>query len=458
GYGLTPGIVDIALARSHGARPELLVTVDNGIASVEGVAHARAHGMQVLITDHHLPGPELPAADAIVTPNRPGCSFPSKHLAGVGVAFYVLAALRAELRRRGRLAGGEPALGMLLDLVALGTVADVVRLDRNNRVLVAAGLKRIRAGRACPGITALMQVAGREARRADAFDLGFALGPRINAAGRLADMSVGIECLLTDDPSRAAELARDLDAINRERREIEQAMQLQANDAAEVLSGMRQRSLVVYRSDWHQGVVGLVASRLKERYHRPVVAFAPADAEGQWLRGSGRSIAGVHLRDVLDLVTKRQPQLIERFGGHAMAAGLTIPHMMLEPFAEAFEQALAESVEPRVFERVIETDGELAPEELSLASVELIDGTVWGQGFPPPSFEGVFEVLEQRVVGTRHLRLRLRPRAGRATVNAIAFNRTEPLERRARLVYALRRDEYRGPAELSLHVSHAEPA
>jgi single-stranded-DNA-specific exonuclease len=456
GYGLGPAIVDLACAHPRLGRPALIVTVDNGIASVEGVARARALGIEVLVTDHHLPGERLPDAAAIVDPNRADCGFASKHLAGVGVMFYVLLALRATLRARGRFAGAaEPPLQSLLDLVALGTVADLVRLDRNNRLLVGAGLRRIRAGQACAGIRALFAAAGHDPRTAGCGDLGFALGPRINAAGRLQDITIGIECLLADDPGRAEALAAQLDAINRERREIEAGMREEAMaDAGEPAPG--RRSLVVSRAGWHEGVIGLVASRLKDLHHRPTVAFAPAAGEPGMLRGSGRSIPGVHLRDTLDLVSKRHPQMIARFGGHAMAAGLSLPAGALAQFEEAFERAIAESADPACFERNLLTDGPLAPEELALELVEAIERGVWGQGFPAPLFSDVAEVIGQRLVKERHLKLELKL-AGRR-IGAIAFGRTEPLPRRARIAYRLERNEYRGLVELQLVVEAAEAA
>ncbi|MBA3254859.1 MAG: single-stranded-DNA-specific exonuclease RecJ, partial [Burkholderiaceae bacterium] len=358
GYGLTPEIVDLAAQGSQGP-PELLITVDNGIASVEGVARANELGISVLVTDHHLPGAVLPAATCIVNPNQAGCGFPSKHLAGVGVMFYVLLALRAELRTRGQFdVATQPRLDHLLDLVALGTVADVVRLDRNNRILIAQGLQRIRKSRLRAGIAALFQVAGKDARVASARDLGFAIGPRINAAGRLTDMTVGIECLITDSYERAIELARQLDQLNRDRRDIESDMQLDALAVLDDADVATRSTICLYNEDWHQGVIGLVASRIKERYHRPTIAFARAN-DGE-LRGSGRSIEGVHLRDTLDLVTKHAPSLVRRFGGHAMAAGLTMPASSYDGFVSAFEDATRASCDRTLFERTITTDGALA--------------------------------------------------------------------------------------------------
>ncbi len=448
GYGLSPAIVELALQAPR--RPSLIVTVDNGIASVEGVALAARNGVDVLITDHHLPGPRLPDAVAIVNPNQPGCGFGSKHLAGVGVMFYVLLALRAELRARGRWAtGGEPALQALLDLVALGTVADLVRLDRNNRILVAAGMRRIRAGRACAGISALLEIAGREPRRLATTDLGFALAPRINAAGRLADITIGIECLVTDDPDRARALAHTLDAMNRERREREAEMRAEALlDAATVAAD--RLTVVVSREGWHEGIVGLVASRLKDLHHRPTIAFAPSAGDPTRLKGSGRSIPGVHLRDALDLVSKRDPALIEKFGGHAMAAGLTLPARGLAAFESAFERAVADSSDEASFRRVTLTDGGLAPDEIDLSLCESLAAHVWGQGFAEPLFDDEFDIETQRLVKDRHMKLVLRH--GSRRLSAIAFGRTEPLPARARLAYRLQRDEYGGGASVQLLV------
>ncbi|HQR21088.1 MAG TPA: single-stranded-DNA-specific exonuclease RecJ [Burkholderiaceae bacterium] len=449
GYGLTPEIVDLAALRS----PDLLITVDNGIASVEGVARANELGIEVLITDHHLPGAVLPAAACIVNPNQPGCGFPSKNLAGVGVMFYVLLALRAELRARGRFdAASQPRLDALLDLVALGTVADVVRLDHNNRVLVAQGLQRIRSGRLHAGIAALFQVAGRDVRSAGAADLGFAIGPRINAAGRLTDMTVGIECLTTDSFERGLALAHQLDELNRERREIEGDMQFDALAALDAASVQQRSTICLFDETWHQGVVGLVASRIKDRFHRPTIAFARS-GESE-LRGSGRSIEGVHLRDTLDLVTKIAPQMIRRFGGHAMAAGLTLNAGDFGSFVAAFEDATRSSCDRSIFERTIATDGALEPSEFTFALVEAIGQHVWGQGFPPPLFAQEFDVLEQRLVKDRHLKLALELDGRR--FNAIWFRRTEPLPRRARLAYRPAIDDFQGQRRLTLHIESCE--
>ena len=458
GYGLTPTIVDLALTK----RPHLLVTVDNGIASLEGVAHARAHGLEVLVTDHHLPAVVdgvvvLPDANVIVNPNQPGDDFASKALAGVGVMFYVLLALRAELRTRGAFEGRtEPRLDALLDLVALGTVADVVRLDANNRRLVAQGLKRIRGGRMQPGIAALFAVAARQPARAAAFDLGFALGPRINAAGRLADMTLGIECLLTDDPSRAADLARQLDAINRERREVEAGMREQAEAALEHLmpeSGATEPppALALFDPSFHEGVVGIVAGRLKDRLHRPTFVFA-LGADGA-LKGSGRSIPGFHLRDALDLVAKRHPGVLLRFGGHAMAAGCTIARAQFETFDAALQRVASEWLDVATLTRRVRTDGALALEYFNAETVAALDAQVWGQAFEPPLFCDEVDVLAQRLVGERHLKLRVRhlgqPR------DAIWFGRAEPVAERVRLAYRIALDEYQGQRRLQMVVEAA---
>jgi single-stranded-DNA-specific exonuclease len=428
GYGLTPEIVALAAERS----PALIITVDNGIGSVDGVAAARSHGIEVLITDHHLPGPELPATELIVNPNQPGCAFPSRHLAGVGVMFYVLVALRARLRDRGHFAGrAEPNLAALLDLVALGTVADVVTLDHANRILVDQGLRRIRAGRMQPGVRALFAVAGRDPAWASAYELGFVVGPRLNAAGRLADMSVGIACLLERDENAAASLAQELDRLNRERREVEATMQAEALDGLDAAVADDQYTVCVCRPEWHPGVIGIVASRLKDRFHRPAIVFART-SDGE-LRGSGRSISGFHLRDALDLVAKRAPGTIKRFGGHAFASGLTIPETALSDFVTEFERVGRERLSPSALRRTVETDGELGPSELTLALAREIGTEVWGQGFPAPLFEGDFGVLEQRIIGGKHLRLTLS--APTARVQAVVFDDPGPVPDRIRATY-----------------------
>jgi single-stranded-DNA-specific exonuclease len=452
GYGLTPEIVALAAAR----RPDFLITVDNGIASIDGVEAARKLGIRVLITDHHLPAAQLPAAACIVNPNQPGCDFPSRNLAGVGVMFYVLLALRAELRARGWFDGrDEPNLADLLDLVALGTVADVVRLDDNNRILVDQGLKRIRAGRARRGIAALLRVAGRDPARVSAYDLGFVLGPRLNAAGRLTDMSVGIECLLARDSGRAAELAAQLDALNRERRDIEAGMQETALALMERIAPADSYSLSLYDESWHQGVVGILAARLRERFNRPVIAFAPG-GDGK-AKGSGRSIPGLHLRDALDLVSKRHPGLILRFGGHAAAAGLTVRSADMAAFENAFEQTVRELLTPADLERVIETDGGLGPEDVNLPFAELLAAQVWGQGFAPPSFFDDFEVTEQKIVGGRHLKLRLRREPAEPAFNAIVFGRDAPLPSRVSAVYRVQVNEFNGMRSVQLVLDHCQP-
>ncbi|MBB5406513.1 single-stranded-DNA-specific exonuclease [Paraburkholderia sp. HC6.4b] len=454
GYGLTPDIVELAV-RSAAGKPDLLITVDNGIASVDGVAAANALGIDVLVTDHHLPGDELPAARAIVNPNQPGCTFPSKCLAGVGVMFYVLLALRAELRRRGAFGDAlpEPRLDGLLDLVALGTVADVVKLDGNNRVLVAQGLQRIRRGRMQPGIAALFRAAARDARNASGFDLGFALGPRLNAAGRLSDMSLGIECLTTDDVGRAWELAQQLDTMNRERREIEAGMQQQALDDLSTVDPDGATTITLFNPGWHQGVIGIVAGRLKEKFHRPSFTFAPADDTGVLVKGSGRSIAGFHLRDALDLISKREPDLIVKFGGHAMAAGLTIAAADVPRFTAAFEAVGREWLSAQALARTIETDGELEDAYFTPQFVEMLDAAVWGQGFPAPVFSGEFEVASQALVKDKHLKLQLL--RGRQRFNAIWFNHTETLPARTTVAYRLASDTWNGVSRVQLIVEHA---
>jgi single-stranded-DNA-specific exonuclease len=450
GYGLTPELVELAAQR----KPDLLITVDNGIASVEGVARAASLGIATLITDHHLPGPELPAAACIVNPNQPGCEFPSKALAGVGVMFYVVLAVRAELRRRNYFADKkEPNLASLTDLVALGTIADVVPLDANNRNLVAQGLKRLRAGRCTPGIAALLRAAGRPLAEASSFDLGFLAGPRLNAAGRLADMSLGIECLITDDEARAANCAQELDRLNRERRNIEATMLQQALQALEKLPSAE--NCTFFNPDWHQGVVGIVASRLKDRLHRPVICFARAEEAGDIvLRGSGRSIPGLHLRDALDVVSKRAPGLIRRFGGHAQAAGLSIGARDYERFAGEFERAVDELLPASARLRVVETDGALDAMFFSLDVARLLDAGIWGQGFPQPVFCDTFLVENQRVVGERHLKLWL-VKGGRR-IEAMRFGALDQLPPQVRAAYRLSVNEFNGLKNIQLNVEHYE--
>jgi len=458
GYGLTASIARRVAERGA----DMLITVDNGIASVEGVGEAKALGLSVVVTDHHLPGPALPAADAIVNPNQPGCTFESKSMAGVGVMFYVLLQLRAELRARGLFdQASQPRLEPLLPLVALGTVADVVRLDNNNRRLVAQGLKRIRAGQMQPGIQALFDAAGRKAPAATTFDFGFALGPRINAAGRLADMTLGIECLLTDDAARAAELARQLDAINRERREIEGGMREQAMQLAEGLFDEGEEpppAISVFDPDFHEGVVGIVASRLKDRLHRPTFVFAASSAPGREheLKGSGRSIQGFHLRDALDLVAKRHPGVILKFGGHAMAAGCTVAEEHFETFEQAFAQVAQEWLDAATLTRRLETDGPLAPEYCRAELVDQLQLQVWGQGFAPPTFSEQVQVLSQRLVGEakNHLQLKLLHQG--QPMDAIWFGHTEQLPERALLAFRLDVNEWRGERRVQFLVEGVE--
>lgn len=449
GYGLSPELVELAALR----KPDLLITVDNGIASVEGVARANALGVATLITDHHLPGAELPAAACIVNPNQPGCEFPSKALAGVGVMFYVMLALRAELRERGVFrAKQEPNLGSLTDLVALGTIADVVPLDANNRNLVSQGLKRLRAARGQPGVMALLRAAGRRLDEASSFDLGFVAGPRPNAAGRLADMSVGIECLIAEDEARAANLAQQLDRLNAERRNIEAGMLQQALG---LLKNLPSGNCVFFDPAWHQGVVGILASRLKDRMHRPVICFARGEESGRpVLRGSGRSIPGLHLRDCLDLVAKHAPGLIARFGGHAMAAGLTIAEADYARFSAAFEAAVDELLPAEARLRTVETDGALDHAHCTLDVARMLEGEIWGQGFPQPVFCDNFAVESQRVVGEKHLKLRL-VKDGRR-YEAMRFGALEPLPERVRAAYRLAVNEFNGLKNIQLTVEHFE--
>jgi len=463
GYGLTPTLAE--RVRAMGA--DILLTVDNGIASPDGVAHARALGMQVLITDHHLPlvvdgEVRLPTDAVIVNPNQPGCPFPSKALAGVGVMFYVLLALRAELRRRGVFGPrDQPRLDGLLPLVALGTVADVVRLDAHNRRLVAQGLRRIRAGALPPGMGALLAAAGRSAARATTFDLGFALAPRLNAAGRLSDMGLGIECLITDDPQRAHELARTLDGINRERRQVESAMREQAllsmaeRHGADLDPDTAPPALTVFDPSFHEGVVGIVAARLKDRLHRPVFVFAAAQSDDgrPCLKGSGRSIPGFHLRDALDWIAKRQPGLLLRFGGHAMAAGCTLPADGLPAFEAALQAVAHDWLDAATLQRQLDTDGPLPAAWRQVDTADLLDAQVWGQGFAPPLFSEEVEVLGQRLVGERHLSLRLR--IGSAMIDGIWFGRTDPLPRQALLAYRIVADEWQGQRRLRCVVEGA---
>ena len=458
GYGLTPEIVALAAERA----PRLLITVDNGIASVDGVAEANRRGIEVLVTDHHLPGSALPDALCIVNPNQDGCGFPSKHIAGVGVMFYVLLALRAEMRRRQRPDAEALKPAALLDLVALGTVADVVRLDATNRILVSQGLARMRAGALQPGLRALFTAAGRDCARATTYDLGFVIGPRLNAAGRLADMSLGIRCLVTDDPVVARQCAVELDRLNRERREIESEM---TGDAAALLDANPPgdaHTIALFQPEWHAGIVGIVASRLKDRWHRPAIAFARSTETGRVgeIKGSGRSIDGFHLRDALDLVAKREPGLLLKFGGHAMAAGLTLAEDDLDRFAGAFERVAREWLTDAHLRRVLESDGSLAAAEVSMALAESLRMGVWGQGFPPPAFDDTFSVADQRWVGGKHVRLRLArgSGAGGARIDGIAFNQGSLLPERVHAVYRLDINEYHGLYSVQLIVDHWEAA
>lgn len=476
GYGLSPEVADMALAR----KPDLVITVDNGISSHTGVTVLKDAGIKVVITDHHLPGDTLPDADAVVNPNRRDCDFPSKALAGVGVAFYLMLALRAQLRQAGAFqAGREPQLADLLDLVALGTVADLVPLDRNNRILVEQGLRRMRAGRCCAGIAAIVKRAGRNLGQLNTGDLGFAVAPRLNAAGRLDDMSLGISCLLSDDPLNADRFAVELNAINEERKRIESDMREQAASimADRELQALAEASnelppiLCLYRADWHQGVVGILASRLKEQFHRPVIVFANAvqtplgqvqevaDAEIE-LKGSGRSIPGLHLRDLLDRVATENPGLIDRFGGHAMAAGLSLTAERMETFTQAVTEVATAMLGEEALTRTVVTDGPIDAQDLQLATAEkLREAGPWGQAFPEPLFDGEFTLLDQRIVGSNHLKMRVRPQGSQQSLDAIAFNVDtaiwpDPSCKTVRLVYKLDVNEFRQQRQLQLIVDH----
>lgn len=463
GYGLSPVIVEELLPR----KPDLLITVDNGVAAHAGVAAAKAHGMRVIVTDHHLPGAFLPDADAMVNPNLAGDPFLSKSLAGVGVMFYLLLALRSRMRESGRFAAAaEPDLSTLLDLVALGTIADLVPLDRNNRILVEAGLKRIRAGRACAGIAALLAAGKRDPARVVASDLGFVAGPRINAAGRLEDMTLGIECLLTDDQGRAHELAERLSAINAERRELQDGMTAKAQVEVDKWISRRgadglPHGIVLFDPDWHHGVVGLVASKLKESLHRPVIACAPADPHTGEVKGSGRSIPGFHLRDALAEVDARHPGLITRFGGHAMAAGLSLNCANLETFGAAFDAVARKHLAPEMLDAVIATDGELGASDFTLdLAQQLRYAGPWGQGFAEPAFDGEFALDSWRVVGERHLKLKLRQSDGGELLDGIAFGAYagEPPPSHLLAVYSLDVNEWNGRLSLQLLIRHLEAA
>ncbi len=461
GYGLSPALVEDLV----GMRPDVLVTVDHGIACHAGISAAKAYGWQVLVTDHHLPGERLPQADVIVDPNLPGDEFPSKALAGVGVMFYVLLALRRVLREANAFDGDPPDLSVLLDLVAVGTVADLVPLDANNRILVAAGLRRLRAGHGCAGLRALIEVSRKQAATLTASDIGFSMAPRINAAGRLEDMAVGIECLLCDDARRARELAEILDGINAERRGVQQQM---VGDAEAALAGLSFdmdsgcATVCLYREDWHPGVVGLVASKVKERVHRPAIAFAPSDAGSDLLRGSARSIAGFHIRDALAAVDAQHPGLIEKFGGHAMAAGLSLRLTELPRFQAAFEHCAAAMLSADLLQDVILSDGAMAPDDCGIeTALALRDGGPWGQGFAEPLFDDVFEVVAWKILGEQHLKLELtRPGVAGQRLNAIHFGgwTGEAPATRSRIAYRLQPDDWRGGDAVQLVVVHRETA
>ena len=449
GYGLTPEIVNLAARHS----PEVILTVDNGMASIEGVKRASELGIDVIITDHHLPGQTLPAAQCIVNPNTPGCAFPSKNLAGVGVMFYVLMALRAELRTRGRFnQQTQPKLNALVDLVALGTVADVVKLDRNNRILVEQGLNLVRRGLTQPGLAALFEVAGRPLAQAKARDFGFVIAPRINAAGRLDLMNAGIECLISDDPTIAKDFAIKLDEFNRERRELELNMQWDARMLLNRENFADRHTITLFEPGWHQGIVGLVASRVKDSRHRPTVAFASAGEDE--LKGSGRSIEGVHLRDMLDLVTKKAPGIIKKFGGHAMAAGLTIEANALDAFTEAFEEVVTENTDPDTFERHVLVDGPLTSDEINESLIDSINAQSWGQRFLPPLFANEFKVLHQTVLKGGHLKLMLELDGSR--FNGIFFRRSAEVPSVARLAYRPEINEWMGQRSIQLVIEQVE--
>ena len=449
GYGLTPEIVELAASK----KTDLILTVDNGMASIDGVEKAKALGIEVIITDHHLPAEKLPAAACIVNPNTPGCDFPSKNLAGVGVMFYVLMALRAEFRARGRFdAANQPRLDALVDLVALGTVADVVKLDRNNRILVQQGLAKVRRGHTHPGLKALFEIAGRPSAQARVRDFGFVIAPRINAAGRLDLMTAGIECLISRTDDKAQHYAKILDDYNRQRRELELDMQWDAAMLLNKIDVTKRHTLALFEPTWHQGIVGLVASRVKESKHRPTIAFANA-ADGE-MKGSGRSIEGVHLRDMLDLVTKKAPGIIKKFGGHAMAAGLTIDAHHFEDFSRAFESVVTENCDEEVFERHVYVDGDLAARDITPALVEAINGQIWGQGFLPPLFANEFKVLHQTVLKGGHLKLMLEMQGAR--FSGIFFRRSAQVPDVARLAYRPEINEWMGQKSIQLVIEQVE--
>ncbi|MEE1673414.1 single-stranded-DNA-specific exonuclease RecJ [Agarivorans aestuarii] len=463
GYGLSPEIVELAAAKGA----ELIITVDNGISSINGVDKAQSLGIPVLITDHHLPGEQLPKAAAIVNPNLSACAFPSKNLAGVGVAFYLLMALRSKMREQDLFAQQglvEPNIASLLDLVALGTVADVVPLDSNNRILVHQGLQRIRAGACRPGIQALIEVSGRNKANMVASDLGFSIGPRLNAVGRLDDMSLGIHCLLSDDIHHACQLASEMDSLNSERKDIEASMQQEAQQSVSKLSLDSQslpKALCLYQADWHQGVVGLVASRIKEKYYRPVFAFA--DGDNGEVKGSGRSVAGVHLRDLLERIDTQNPGLISKFGGHAMAAGLSLSQARFAEFQLCLEKTAKDFIDEECLTHTLLSDGELAPEQLVLGFAEsLREAGPWGQGFPEPLFDGEFELCAQRVVGEKHLKMSVKLPGMTQEIDAIAFNVDRSIWpnaslKQVQLVYKLDVNEFRGRRSVQLMVEHLAP-
>ena len=451
GYGLTPEIVALAATQT----PDVIITVDNGIASVDGVAAANALGIQVLITDHHLPGQVLPQAACIINPNQHGCTFSSKNLAGVGVMFYALLALRAEFRVRGAYTlTAEPNLTELLDLVALGTVADLVKLDDNNRILVEQGLRRIRAGACSPGILALLRVSGRQPQTTNAQDLGFSVGPRLNAAGRLDDMTLGIQCLLAKTDIDATKIAQQLQDLNMQRRSIEADMQEGASLSLDNIDVTNQFSISMYQADWHQGVIGILASRIKERYHRPVIVFA--DAGDGLLKGSGRSIAGLHLRDALDLLSKHQPDLILKFGGHAMAAGLTIKQLDFELFNQSFETVVKSLITETDLESVLEVDGSLNSSDMTFATAQMLESQVWGQGFAPPLFYDEFEVINQRILGEKHLKLTLKTIDKPLVIDAIYFNHSALLASTIQAAYQLQTNSYNGVQKVQLNLQYIE--
>ena len=449
GYGLTPEIVELAASKNA----DLILTVDNGMASIDGVEKAKALGIDVIITDHHLPAENLPAAACIVNPNTPGCDFPSKNLAGVGVMFYVLMALRAEFRARGRFdAANQPRLDALVDLVALGTVADVVKLDRNNRILVQQGLAKVRRDHTHPGLKALFEIAGRPSAQARVRDFGFVIAPRINAAGRLDLMTAGIECLISRTDDEAQHYAKILDDYNRQRRELELDMQWDAAMLLNKIDVTKRHTLALFEPTWHQGIVGLVASRVKESKHRPTIAFANA-SDGE-MKGSGRSIEGVHLRDMLDLVTKKAPGIIKKFGGHAMAAGLTIDAHHFDDFSRAFESVVTENCDEEVFERHVYVDGDLAASDITPALVDAINGQIWGQGFLPPLFANEFKVLHQTVLKGGHLKLMLEMQGAR--FSGIFFRRSAQVPDVARLAYRPEINEWMGQKSIQLVIEQVE--